>query len=376
MKKSKPTAGLYLHLPFCLQKCLYCDFCSFAGQDTATHARYVERLCRELSDRAALVSHLTFDTVYFGGGTPTLLSPDLLGRVLDAARGHLRILSDAEVTVECNPATADAAKLSALRESGFNRLSIGLQSAVDGELRALGRAHNAKAAIETVKAARQAGFDNVSLDVMLGIPHQTRDSLARTMDTVLSLAPEHVSAYSLILEEDTPFYNARDTLPLPDEDETVALTEQAFSTLAEAGYGRYEISNFAKAGFESRHNLHYWRMDDYLGVGVAAHSLIGRERLQNRPDLAAYLGGEDVTEREELLADEVARDEYVMLGLRLVEGIDKREFSDRFGADFDALYPSVARYADMGLMTDTPERAAFTDRGLAVSNALLSEMLF
>ncbi|MBO5898900.1 MAG: radical SAM family heme chaperone HemW [Clostridia bacterium] len=376
MKKNKATAGLYLHIPFCLQKCLYCDFCSFAGQDGDTHARYVERLCREIVDRAVSVGQLTFDTVYFGGGTPTLLSPDLLGRVLDTARTHLCILPDAEVTVECNPATADAAKLSLLREAGVNRLSIGLQSADDGELRALGRAHTAKAAIETVRAARQAGFGNLSLDVMLGIPHQTRDSLDRTLDTLLSLSPEHISAYSLILEEGTPFYDARDTLPLPDEDTVVALTEQAFATLAGAGYARYEISNFARAGFESRHNLHYWRMDDYLGVGIAAHSLIGRERLQNRPDLAAYLDGEDITEREELLSDEVARDEYVMLGLRLVEGIDKREFRERFGLEFDALYPAIKGYARMGLMLDTPDRAAFTDKGFAVSNAVLAEMLF
>lgn len=375
MKKNNPTAGLYLHVPFCLRKCLYCDFCSFAGRE-GDRARYVERLCREMVDRAASVAHLTFDTVYLGGGTPTLLSSAQLARLLEVARTHLRILPDAEVTVECNPATADAAKLAALREAGFNRLSIGMQSGCDGELRALGRAHDTRAAIETVRSARQAGFDNVSLDLMLGIPHQTRESLDRTLDTVLSLAPEHISAYSLILEEGTPFYDARGTLPLPDEDTVVALTEQAFTALADAGYGRYEISNFAKVGFASRHNLHYWRMDDYLGVGIAAHSLIGRERLQNRPDLDGYLSGEEITEREELLSDEVARDEYVMLGLRLVEGIDKQAFSARFGQDFDAFYPAVATYARMGLMVDTPARAAFTDKGFAVSNAVLSEILF
>lgn len=375
MKKNNATAGLYLHIPFCLRKCLYCDFCSFAGRE-GDRARYVERLCRELVDRAASVSHLTFDTVYFGGGTPTLLAPDQLARLLDVARTQLCILPDAEVTVECNPATADVAKLAALREVGFNRLSIGMQSGQDVELRALGRAHDTRAAIETVRSARQAGFDNVSLDLMLGIPHQTRESLDRTLDTVLSLAPEHVSAYSLILEEGTPFYDTRDTLSLPDEDTVVALTEQAFTALTGAGYGRYEISNFAKAGFESRHNLHYWRMDDYLGVGIAAHSLIGRERLQNRPDLDAYLDGEDVTEREELLSDEVARDEYVMLGLRLVEGIDKAAFAARFAQDFDTLYPAVARYASLGLMLNAPTRVAFTDKGFAVSNAILSELLF
>ena len=377
MKKSKSAAGLYIHVPFCRRKCLYCDFCSYPDRDEVTFARYADRVCRELADRSAALAGKEIDTVYFGGGTPTLLSPAHFSRLLDAVRAHYTLAPDAEITTECNPATVDAHALSELRSLGMNRLSIGMQSADDGELQALGRIHTAAQAAETVRAARAAGFDNLSLDIMYGIPSQTRDSFARTLDTVLALEPEHISAYSLILEEGTPFWRMQDTLPLPDEDTVCDMSAHALSVLRRAGYERYEISNFARDGRRSRHNVHYWNLDDYLGVGIAAHSLIGRVREQNRPDLAAYLGGEDITEREELLDDKTLRDEYVMLRLRLADGVDKREFCTRFGAEFDGLYGNqVQKFAHMGLLIDTSERAAFTDEGFMVSNAVLSEMLF
>lgn len=377
MKKSKSAAGLYIHIPFCRRKCLYCDFCSYPDRDEATFARYADRVCRELADRSAALAGKEIDTVYFGGGTPTLLSPAHFSRLLDTVRAHYTLAPDAEITTECNPATVDARALSELRRLGLNRLSIGMQSADDGELQALGRIHTAAQAAETVRAARAAGFDNISLDIMYGIPTQTRDSFARTLDTVLALSPEHISAYSLILEEGTPFWSMQDALPLPDEDAVCDMSAHALSVLRRAGYERYEISNFARDGRRSRHNMHYWNLDDYLGVGVAAHSLIGRVREQNRPDLAAYLGGEDITEREELLDDKTLRDEYVMLRMRLADGVDKREFCTRFGAKFDELYAEqVQKFAHMGLLLDTPERVAFTDEGFMVSNAVLSEMLF
>lgn len=376
MKKSDRPAGLYLHIPFCRRKCLYCDFCSHAGCGADIVDAYVGRLCAELALRAPALAKYTFDTVYFGGGTPTLLSPAHFSCLLDSVRSHYTLTPDAEITTECNPATVDGHGLLALRQAGINRLSIGLQSANDGELQALGRIHTAADAFATVRAAREAGFDNLSLDLMYGIPSQTRDSFRRTLDAVLSLSPEHISAYSLILEEGTPFWDARESLPLPDEDAVCDMAAEALSTLRAAGYERYEISNFARAGYESRHNLHYWRMDDYLGVGIAAHSLVDGVRYQNRPDLAAYLNGEDVREGEEILTESAARDEAVMLGLRLSEGIDKRAFADRFGVDFDRAYgASVARFVRMELLLDTPKSVAFTDAGMMVSNAVLSEML-
>ncbi len=377
MKKSKSTAGLYIHVPFCRRKCLYCDFCSYPDHSEATVGRYADRVCREMTDRAAALAGREIDTVYFGGGTPTLLSPAHFARLLDTVRAHYALAPDVEITTECNPATVDAHALSELRRLGINRLSIGMQSANDAELRALGRIHTAAQAADTVRAARAAGFDNLSLDIMYGIPGQTRDTFARTLDAVLSLEPEHVSAYSLILEEGTPFWEARASLPLPDEDTVCDMSADALSFLRNAGYERYEISNFAKGGYRSRHNLHYWNLDDYLGVGVAAHSLLGRVREQNRPDLAAYLAGEHITEREELLDGKTLCDEYVMLRMRLADGVDKREFCTRFGAKLDELYgEQVQKFARMGLLFDTPERVAFTDQGFMVSNAVLAEMLF
>lgn len=377
MKKSKSAAGLYIHVPFCRRKCLYCDFCSYPDHSEATVGHYADRVCRELADRAAALAGKEIDTVYFGGGTPTLLSPAHFARLLDTVRAHYALAPDVEITTECNPATVDAHALSELRRLGINRLSIGMQSANDAELRALGRIHTAAQAADTVRAARAAGFDNLSLDIMYGIPTQTRDSFARTLDTVLALSPEHISAYSLILEEGTPFWRMQDALPLPDEDAVCDMTAHALSVLRRAGYERYEISNFARDGRRSRHNVHYWNLDDYLGVGVAAHSLLGRVREQNRPDLAAYLAGEHITEREELLDGKTLCDEYVMLRMRLADGVDKREFCTRFGADFDALYGAqVQKFARMGLLFDTPERVAFTDQGFMVSNAVLSDMLF
>ncbi len=377
MKKNNRAAGLYIHVPFCRRKCLYCDFCSYPDRDRATVQCYVDRLCRELADRSAALSGREIDTVYFGGGTPTLLTPAHASRILETVHAHYAITPDAEITTECNPATADERKLAELRSLGINRLSIGMQSAHNGELRALGRIHTFAQTEETVRAARAAGFDNLSLDIMYGIPTQTRQSFARTLEAVLALEPEHISAYSLILEEGTPFWDARDGLDLPDEDAVCDMTADALSVLRGAGYERYEISNFARTGYKSRHNLHYWNLDDYLGVGIAAHSLVGRTRLQNRPDLDAYLGGEEVAEQEETLDDGTLRDEYVMLRLRLADGVDKRELCTRFGASFDALYgEQVKKFVRMGLMADTPKSAAFTDEGFMVSNAVLAEMLF
>lgn len=376
MKKNKPL-GLYIHVPFCRRKCLYCDFCSFAGQSEDTHDRYVARLCEELTRRSGDAADHTVDTVYFGGGTPTLLSPSHFAQLIHTVRENYTLSDDVEVTAECNPATADGDKLRALRQLGINRLSIGAQSAIDEELTALGRIHTFEETKKTYLAARAAGFDNISLDVMFGIPHQTIDTFSRTLDEILSLSPEHISAYSLIVEPDTPFFEAGDTLPLPDEDTLCRMSDLLLSRLRRAGYERYEISNFAKSGKRSRHNLHYWNMDDYLGFGPAAHSLLSGVRTGHSRDLAAYLDGRDTTEPEEILDESTERDEYVMLRLRLCDGVNKADFLARFGLDFDEIYAVAAKkFISAGLLVDTPERMYFTDGGFSVSNTVLSEMLF
>jgi len=376
MKKNKPL-GLYIHVPFCRRKCLYCDFCSYAGQSDDTMDAYVARLCEELTQKAPLAADHTVDTVYFGGGTPTLLSPAHFEQLLRIIRANYTMSDDVEITAECNPATADEGKLRALHRLGVNRLSIGAQSAVDTELKALGRIHTWEQTKDTYRAARRAGFDNLSLDVMFGTPHQTLDSFAYTLDEILALAPEHISAYSLIVEPDTPFFEAGEALPLPDEDTVCDMTALLLDRVREAGYVRYEISNFAKGGHASRHNLHYWRMDDYLGFGPAAHSFMRGVRTGHSRDLDAYLAGHDTTEPEEVPDTKTTCDEYVMLRLRLSDGVDKQEFSARFGQDFDALYGAAAApYIAAGLLVDTPARISFTDKGFSVSNTVLSDILF
>ncbi len=377
MKKNNDALGMYLHIPFCLRKCNYCDFCSYPDRDATVRERYVDRLCEELIARSDSVSGRAVDTLYFGGGTPTLLSCAQIEQLMDTVRSHYTLLPDTEITVECNPATANTEKLTALRTLGINRLSIGAQSANDAELASLGRLHRFSDTVATVRAARAAGFDNLSLDLMYGIPHQTKNSFAATLQAILALSPEHLSVYSLIVEPNTPFYDTRDTLPLPDEDSLCDMTDHLLATLRAAGYERYEISNFARDTHVSRHNLHYWRLDDYLGFGPAAHSLLGNVRTGHSRDLDAYLAGEDTTEEEEMLDDAAARDEYLMLRLRLTAGVDKKDFFDRFGVAFDTLYGKrAAPFVRKGLLVDVGDRIFFTDQGFSVSNAVLSELLF
>lgn len=340
--------------------------------------RYVTRLCEEIVRRACGLNGQTVDSVYFGGGTPTLLTPDQLERVLMTVRAHCALSEDAEITTECNPATAEENTLYAMRQAGINRLSIGVQSADDGELAALGRIHRFADARKILQAARTAGFENLSVDLMYGIPGQTRDSFARTLETVLSLPtpPEHLSVYSLIIEPGTPFYAARATLPLPDEDAVCDMTDDAVSFLRQAGYTRYEISNFARRGRACRHNLHYWNLDDYLGVGVAAHSLLCGVRTENSCDLGAYLDGADLARTEEILTPTAAREEYVMLRLRMSCGIDTAEFARRFGRSFMSVYgPATDRYCALGLMARQGDTVFLTDAGMNVSNTILSDLL-
>ena len=340
-------------------------------------AAYVARLCDELARTSPTAHGRRFDTVYFGGGTPTLLTAQQLCDILAAVRQYYTVEDGAEITLECNPATVDDDALHALRYGGFDRLSIGMQSANDGELCALGRIHRHGDVLRTVSAARAAGFDNLSLDLMYGIPGQTQDSFAKTLREAIALSPEHLSAYSLIVEPGTPFYEKRDTLPLPDEDTLCAMTEQLLTTLRGAGYERYEISNFSRPGKESRHNLHYWSMDDYLGFGPAAHALWCGTRTGHSRDIAAYLDGADITEPEETLDADAERDEYVMLRLRLARGIDKTAYRARFGESFDARYAArLTPYLTAGYARSDADTVALTDRGMDISNHILSELLF
>ena len=369
------TLGLYVHVPFCRSKCLYCDFCSFPRMDREAVSAYVDEVCRRMIDASAQAAKYTVDTVYFGGGTPTLLPISAFSRLLDTIRKHYSLSEDCEITAECNPATADFAYLSALRALGVNRLSIGLQSAHENELRALGRAHTFADFVAVFADARRAGFDNISADLMYGIPHQTIESFRASLEALCELSPEHISAYGLKIEEGTPFFSKKDALPLPDEDTEYHMYQALSHVLCENGYHKYEISNFAKEGRHSRHNLRYWHGEEYLGFGVAAHSYFGGVRFGNSRDMNAFLRGEDITEERICLSAHEQEEEFVMLALRLAEGISKADFLARTGEDFEARYPTVRRMIAGGFMKDENGRIAFTDEGFFVSNAILAEML-
>ncbi|MBO5415786.1 MAG: radical SAM family heme chaperone HemW [Clostridia bacterium] len=368
--------GIYIHVPFCLQKCNYCDFCSFAGRGGELISEYVSALCRDIGRAAQLCGGYSVDTVYFGGGTPTLLTVRDFERILCALTENFSIESGCEVSSECNPATADLQYLRELRSLGVDRLSIGLQSANENELRALGRIHSYADFVETYGNARAAGFENISADLMYGIPEQTVESFSHTLDSLTSLAPEHISAYGLKVEEGTPFGRMKEGLILPDEDAEYDMYMLCTEYLAARGYGKYEISNFARAGYESRHNIKYWRGEEYLGFGVSAHSYFGGERFANSRDIDRYIRGLDITEERRVISPAERMTEYVMLRMRMSEGVAHSDFYERFGRGFQSVYGErLAKYTDMGYVVTENCRTRFSDKGFFISNYILSDIL-
>ena len=298
--------GVYIHIPFCIRKCNYCDFCSFAGRENDFFS-YTEELCRRIELFASQTQKRRAETVYFGGGTPTLLPIECFAMLFDAIKTHFELDGSAEITVECNPATVDGEYLRSLRVLGVNRLSIGAQSANENELELLGRLHSFEDLCISFDCARRARFDNISVDLMYGIPEQTIESFSNTLEKTLSLEPDHISAYGLKIEDGTRFGAMRDTLVLPDEDEEFEMYTLCRKMLEAHGYERYEISNFSKIGKESRHNLRYWELEDYIGFGVAAHSCVDGVRFGNSRDIAAFLRGETSSVAAELPEDCLTR---------------------------------------------------------------------
>ena len=382
--KAPRTLGLYIHIPFCRTKCLYCDFCSFVSRNDDERERYICALLEEI--KARTTKEYLVDTVYFGGGTPSLLSVEQIRRILSAVRESFVLADDVEITLECNPMiirrdVEGAVPYGALeyfgelRRIGVNRLSIGVQSAIDGELKLIGRRHTFEEARLTFLSAQRAGFENVSLDLMLGIPSQTIETLERSVNELIALAPEHISIYSLQLEEGTPLYRMRGKYDLADDDTAAQMYELVVKMMREAGYCHYEISNFAKTGRESRHNSKYWVLDEYIGLGLAAHSDFSGRRSENTKEMSDYLEGRWLLCEQEI--DEGEREfEFLMLGLRTARGISREEFFDRFGLDFDEKYGKrIEKFKKMGYFCEKNDRIALTERGFEVSNAILSEIL-
>jgi oxygen-independent coproporphyrinogen-3 oxidase len=375
-KKAPTRLGLYIHIPFCRTKCLYCDFCSFVSRDADERERYVDALLREIEARGT--KEYVVDTVYFGGGTPSLLSIHQIGRILGAVRENFTLADDVEITLECNPMThLDDGKeyFSALCKLGVNRLSLGVQSAVDKELKLIGRRHTFDEAKRTFFDARESGFDNISIDLMFGIPSQTVQSLEYSLEEFISLGAEHISIYSLQLEEGTPLHRMQNRYEFADDDAVADMYLAINQRMKAAGYIHYEISNFAKEGRESRHNSKYWRLNEYLGLGLSAHSDFGGERSENTSDLADYLEGKYYLSGQDIgIAEREV--EFIMLGLRMSDGISKSEYFERFGSDFDEKYKKkINDLLRLGFVSDSPDRFALTERGFAVSNMILSQIL-
>lgn len=370
--------GIYIHIPFCLSKCYYCDFCSRTGASSERKDAYVAALKKEIRAFAdGSAKKKSVDTIYFGGGTPTLLSEANFADILDCIGECFDVLPDAEITAEANPKTADTDKLSAMRRLGINRLSIGMQSVHDNELKALGRLHKFSDFEAIFSNARAVGFDNISVDLMYGIPEQTMLSFEESVRRLISLSPEHISSYCLKIEEGTRFFDKKDTLPLPSEDTVCDMYESMCNILRDAGYNKYEISNFAVQGRESRHNLKYWRYDDYIGFGAGAHSFVCGVRFANSDDVDAYIVGDGLSTREQesKIEPDEARNEYVMLRMRLSEGVIFEDYRSRFDREFlDDFADAIKRFSSEYFSVSNG-RCAFTERGMLVSNYILSEML-
>lgn len=368
------TIGLYIHVPFCLQKCPYCDFYSAPPQDEETLDRYTAGMLAAI-DRWAERVDAQADSLYFGGGTPSLLGGRRLAALLERADRRFRLFSaeKPEVTLEANPADDLADTLERFVAAGGNRLSLGMQTAVAGELAALGRRHTDADVARTVQDARRAGVERLSLDLMLGIPGQTEDSLRGSVRRLAELGADHASAYLLKLEPDTPF--GKCPPPVPDEDGAAELYELAMAELEGYGYRQYEISNLAKPGCEGRHNLKYWDSRPYLGLGPAASSCLGGRRFSFSRDTAAFLAG---VEPEEEPAGEFpvgGEEEYALLRLRLTEGLTEEDFFRRFGRPIPALWRRRAAQLPQELVTANDRGIRFSRRGFLLSNLLIGKIL-
>lgn len=375
-RKENSLMEIYIHIPFCIRKCDYCDFLS-GPSGPEEQADYVQALLREIQ-AVEEGEGRSVSSIFIGGGTPSVLDERLLGDILREIRNRFKMEEDAEITIEVNPGTANIGKLQAYREMGINRLSIGLQSPEDRELKILGRIHNYGQFLETYQEARTVGFDNINIDLMSAIPDQTYEGWVKNLRTVAELEPEHISAYSLIVEEGTPF--AARKLNLPDEDTEYNMYEATVQILKEYGFEQYEISNYARKGMECRHNVGYWTRQDYLGFGLGASSLYGKERFANTADMKKYLENsknpEKIREKEPSLTREDEMAEFMFLGLRMTKGISKADFQRCFGCTIESVYGEVLeKYESMELLLEKDGRIFLSREGIHVSNSIMAEFL-
>ena len=379
MKPAKKPLGLYIHIPFCPRKCAYCDFYSLPGSEDQMDA-YAEALLAHLTETAPYTAGYVVDSVYFGGGTPTCFGEKRLVKLLKTILKRYTVARNAEITLEANPDSAGNWKeLRALRKAGFNRLSLGMQSASDAELAAIGRLHSYQQVKDAVEAARKAKFDNLSLDLIYGLPRQTIDRWQRNLTAAAALEPEHFSCYGLKVEEGTPLFAEKDAAGLPGDEEQAEMYLYTVDFLAGRGYQQYEISNFAKPGFASRHNMKYWTLEEYAGFGPGAHSDMGNVRYAYAKDLDAYIHGvpahdAPLSERDRIPSFD--RDtEWIMLSLRTVHGLDPKVFENRFRRRFDCFLPFLRQCQESGYAVLEEGRWRLTPQGFLVSNQIIGGML-
>lgn len=371
------TLGVYVHIPFCRSKCEYCDFYSLGGsRDRRLVDNYMQALAVHFKETGARATDYVVDTVYFGGGTPSFFGADNLRRIFAELLHRFRVDKDAEITFEANPDSVNPTLLRKLRAEGFNRMSLGVQSDSDDMLKKLGRPHNYEQARQAVLNARDAGFDNVSVDLMYGLPSQSQEQWEATLRHVLLLKPEHVSCYGLKVEENTPLYSYAEQANLPDDDEQAEMYLKAVAVLEQEGFRQYEISNFSKPGYESRHNLKYWLGGEYIGFGPSAASDFAGKRFTIRPDIETYVRGllrQDVPILSECesVPDRERAGEYVMLRLRTTRGINADEYEKRYLMPFAPLQRVIDKLAEQGLFRQQNEHWVLTPKGFLLSNLII-----
>ena len=390
---------IYIHIPFCVRKCEYCDFLSFPADDDAK-LRYVKGLMAEMIFYGPLMKNYQVSSVYIGGGTPSSIDEQWIAALMEGVFDCFNVLPDAEISIECNPGTLSREKLLAYRDAGINRLSIGLQSANNDELKRLGRIHTFEQFVTNYEVARNVGFKNINVDLMYGLPEQSASQYMATVNKIIRLHPDHISAYSLIVEKGTPFYEkykfdmvrqeaGMGTEFLPDEDELYDMEKAGQKAFMDAGYRQYETSNYAKRGMECRHNIGYWTRADYLGLGIGAASLISNVRYTNTSDMDEYLSrcrhihdvGDDIFKANLHVAADVIdkkeqMEEFMFLGLRMTQGVSKKEFQEYFGTAIENIYGEVLKkYKKQGLLLEESGRIFLSREGIHVSNAVMAEFL-
>ena len=377
--KNKKELGIYVHIPFCVRKCKYCDFLSISANKNVWRT-YLDALLCEIRTGEVTNNIVAADyevvTIFFGGGTPSIIPGEWIKEVMSQIKNIYHVSDSAEVTIESNPESITIEKLMQYKEAGINRLSIGLQSTNNKELEILGRVHTYEKFLEGYEKARKCGFDNINIDLMSALPKQSKASWEETLDKVLKLSPEHISAYSLIVEEGTPFYEQKDVLDLPTEDDEREMYYETEKQLETYSYKRYEISNYAKEGFECKHNIGYWQRKDYLGFGAGAASCVEERRFNNISDIDKYSKHLFVKENSMCLSRREQIEEFMFLGLRLMEGIEIKKFKEEFNCSIFNIYGKVIDDLEAkDLIAKNEDRIYLTKLGIDVSNYVLSEFL-